>query len=86
MGPSGGRQKGNLGISHPLNCAPCLELENPAPSVVLYHQHFPFQSLVVLEMGRNIQKRNILGLISWTEQIQVVLWCPQELLRFLRLC
>lgn len=37
MGPSGGRQKGNFGIIHALNCAPCLELENP--SVVLYPSH-----------------------------------------------
>lgn len=38
VGPSGGRQKGKFGIIRSLNCALCLELENPGPSlVVLYH-------------------------------------------------
>lgn len=38
MGLSGRRQKGNLGISHSLNCAPCLELENPGPSPEVLYQ------------------------------------------------
>lgn len=33
MGHSGGRPRGNLGISNSLNCAPCLDF--PAPPVVL---------------------------------------------------